>query len=354
MMILRNFLLILACIAIYGCSNIPGLGSLDDVLPDKRTEYQKSRSLPELEVPPDLTVTEGEFAADIPGEESTSLSEFQRQRTQRNRQGSVLGSGESDGEQWLALRGTSIDIWPKLQQFWAEKGYEIDLDDAELGVLETAWKEESGSRHKFKIFTEPDEAGVGTILFMSSEKEDLSEGVWLEATADSRFEKETVRKLNLHFYGEETATSSVATNVSSNKASAAKPTPKPVKLKAEVLDVGDGKSYLAIPREFTRAWREVKSVVERAGYVVESSDLEKGLYDIRYFKPEGEQEEEGLLSKLKFWGGDEEDEGTLYQLSLTGVGDKTEVIVMSSEGEWETGEDANVILEALKENYNKL
>jgi len=353
MMILRNLVLIISFIAVYGCSNIPGLGSLDDVLPDKRTAYQQSRGLPELEVPPDLTVTEGEHAADIPGEESTSLTEFQRQRSQKNRQGSVLGSGEVDGEQWLALRGTSIDIWPKLKEFWNENEYIIDLDDAELGVLETDWKEDGSSRHKFKLFTEPDESG-GTVLYMSSEKQDLSEGEWLEALADSRLEKNTMRKINLHFYGTESvSTNSTVRNTSTSSPSVETETPERIKPKAEVLNVGDGKSYLAIPQEFTRAWRETKTIIERAGYSIEGSDQEKGLYDFRYFKPEGEKEEEGMLSKLKFWG-DDEDEGEVYQLSLTGVGDKTEVIVMNADGEWETGEDAKVILDTLRSFYNKL
>lgn len=351
MMILRNLLLVVSFFFIYGCSNLPGIGDLDKVLPDKRTAYQKSRGLPELEVPPDLTVTEGEYAADIPGEESTSLSEFERQRAQNKRQGSVLGSGEADGEQWLALRGSSYEIWPKLREFWAEKEYVIELDDPELGVLETAWKEDGSSRHKFKIFTEPDESG-GTMLFMSSEKQNLSEGEWLDALADTRLEKNTIRKLNLHFYGTEVA-NVTSTTSSSSKAASAAPAPKPVKPKAEILGVGDGKSYLVIPQEFTRAWREAKMIVERAGYLIETSDQEKGTYDFRYFMPEAEKEEKGLLSKLKFWG-DDEDEGTLYQLSLTGVGNKTEIIVMNKEGEWSTGADADAILDALKENYNKL
>jgi outer membrane protein assembly factor BamC len=353
MIILRNLVLILSFIVFYGCSNIPGLGDLASALPDKQTAYQKSRGMPTLEIPPDLTVTEGEYAADIPGEESTSLSEFQRQRAQNKRQGSVLGSGEADGEQWLALRGSSYDIWPKLHEFWDEKGYVIDLDDAELGVLETDWKEIDSSRHKFKIFTEPNEAG-GTILFLSSEREELSEGEWLEALADTTQEKNVIRKINLHFYGTEVPNVSSSTSSSSSSSSrSASATPEPEKPKAEVLDVGDGKSYLTIPQEFSRAWREAKMVVERAGYLIEASDQEKGLYDFRYFMPEGEEEEKGLLSKLKFWG-DDEDEGKLYQLSLTGVGDKTEIIVMNKDGEWETGEDAKVILETLKENYNKL
>ncbi len=353
MTISRNLFLILSFFFIFGCSNLPGVEDLEKVLPDKRTAYQKSKGLPTLEVPPDLTVTEGEYSAKIPGEESTSLSEFERQRSQNKRQGSVLGSGEADGEQWLALRGSSLDIWPKLREFWRENEYAIDLDDAELGVLETDWKEDGSSRYRFKIFTEPDETG-GTMLFMSSEKQDLSEGEWLDASSDTRMEKNVIRKLNLHFYGTEVPNVASTSNSSKSSASTAPAaTPKPVKPKAEILDIGDGKSYLVIPQEFTRAWREGKMIVERAGYVIEGSDQAKGIYDFRYFKPEGEKEEKGLLSKLKFWG-DDEDEGTPYQLSLTGVGDKTEVIVMNKDGEWETGENAKVILETLKENYNKL
>ena len=353
MIIFRNLVLIFSFLSIFGCSYLPGVEDLEKVLPDKRTAYQKSKGLPTLEVPPDLTVTEGEFSAKIPGEESTSLSEFERQRSQNKRQGTVLGSGEADGEQWLALRGSSFDIWPKLKEFWREKEYVIDLDDAELGVLETDWKEDGSSRYRFKIFTEPDESG-GTILFMSSEKQDLSEGEWLDALADTRMEKNVIRKLNLHFYGTEVANVTSTSNSSKSGVSTAPvATPKPVKPKAEILDVGDGKSYLAIPQEFTRAWREAQMILERAGYLIEDSDQAKGTYDFRYFMPEAEKEEKGLLSKLKFWG-DDEDEGTLYQLSLTGVGDKTEVIVMNKDSEWLTGDDANVILENLKENYNKL
>lgn len=348
MMNLRVSLLIISFITLYGCSNLPGLEDLTGALPDKKTKYQKSKSLPDLEVPPDLTVTEGELSVEIPGEESNSLSEFQAQRNQRTNRGAVLGSGESDGEQWLALRGSSVEIWPKLRAFWQEKGYVIELDDAELGVLETDWREVEGDKHKFKIFTEPNESG-GTILFLSSEKQELSEGEWLDAGADADLEKNVIRKINLHFYGTEISTTSTARTSVTPSAPA-----EPAKPKAEVLDVGEGKSYLAIPQEFTRAWRDTEMLVKRAGYLIEASDQAKGTYDVRYFKLEGEEEEKGILSKLKFWGGDDEDEGTLYQLSLTGVGAKTEVIVMNEKGEWETGEDAMDILDTLRGLYNKL
>ena len=39
--------------ALAGCSRLTS--KLDAVIPDNRTEYRKSRTLPDLEVPPDLT-----------------------------------------------------------------------------------------------------------------------------------------------------------------------------------------------------------------------------------------------------------------------------------------------------------
>ena len=352
MMILRNFALILSSLSIVSCSYLPGVKDLEKVLPDKRTAYQKSTSLPILEVPPDLTVTEGEYSAEIPGEESTSLTEFERQRSENKRQGSVLGSGEQDGEQWLALKGSSSDIWPKLKEFWRKKEYVIDLDDAELGVLETGWKEENSNRYKFKIFAEPTDSG-GTLLFLSSEKQNLTEGEWLNVVVDTGIEKSVIRKINLHFYGTDMEKLENITNDSKISSSIAKTsTPKREKPKAEIFDVGDGKSYLVIPQEFTRGWREARMIVERAEYVIEASDQAKGIYDFRIFKSENEKEEKGFLSKLKFWADD--DAGIPYQLSLTGVGDKTEVIITNEDGNWETSEEAKAILEVLRDNYNKL
>lgn len=350
MMILRNFILLVCVLALFGCSALP---SLDEVLPDKRTTYRKSRDLPTLEVPPDLTVTKGEYAAAIPGEEeSTSLSEFERQRSQSAGGGAVLGGGEFEGEQWLALQGTSVELWPKLREFWKGKGYAMDLDDAELGVLETEWKEGEGDKHKFKIFTEPGQSG-GTILFLSSERQELSEGEWLEAGPDVAMDKNVISELNHHFHGTLVGrTGSTGSSSTSSSFSTSSALPEPIKPKAEVLDVGDGKSYLAIPQEFTRAWRDTELVIQRAGYFIEGSDQEKGTYNFLYYKPKGE-EKKSLLKKLKFWG-DDEDEGTSYQLSLTGVGDKTEIIVMNEKGEWETGDDAAIILSTLQRLFNQL
>lgn len=349
MMNLRIIALVLLAMTLVGCSKMP---TLDKVIPDKRTAYQKSKDLPALEVPPDLTTTSNDEMSIPADAESTSLTEFERQRALGAAAGDrvVLGTGESEDEQWIALLGTAEDIWPKLAEFWKSEGFELDLNDEELGVMETKWKvrsENNGSeRDKFKVFTEAGKSG-DTIVYLSSERQESSEGEWLDADPDVDLEKEVIRQLNLHFYG--AAAVNKASSSSSLDNSVAKKANRP---KTELLSLDTDKIYLAIPHEFTRAWRETELVLKRAGYVVQDSDQEKGTYNFLYFKPKGE-EKKGFLSKLKFWSSDE-DEGASYQLSLTGVGDKTEVIVMNDKGDWETGDDGKNILETLQKLYNQL
>jgi len=343
----RNLIFLNCIVFIYGCESLP---SFDDVLPDKRTTYRKCRDLPELEVPPDLTVTKGEYSSQIPSDsESTSLNEFEKQRLMRKGD-VILGSGDFEGEQWIALRGNAKDIWPKLREFWQGNNYKVYLDDIELGVLETDWKETEKIKQKFKILTELSEDG-GTILFLSSERQELSEGDWLDTQPDSLAEKDIINKLNSHFNDNVLAGGG---GLIKNTSLADSREEEINEVKAQIINSDEGKSYLEINENFNLVRDNTNQVIEQAGYFLENSDSEKGVFSFRYFRPEGEEDEEGFFSKLKFWGDDESGEGLLYQLSLTDVNNKTEIVVLKENGEPETGKDALNILSTLERVYNKV
>ncbi len=90
MSLTKYTVLFLFAFILAGCNSLP---SLDDVLPDTKNEYRKSRDLPVLEVPPDLTNTTNE-AMSIPGEnEAITLNEYQRQRAQAT--GSTVAGASS-------------------------------------------------------------------------------------------------------------------------------------------------------------------------------------------------------------------------------------------------------------------
>jgi len=339
-----------------GCDYIP---ALDEIIPDRRDDYQRSEALPDLEVPPDLTTEALEDPLVIPDEEATTLSEFERRkRRQSGAQGfDVTGTAGYPGELWLTLQGSNTEIWPMLNEYWANKGYSLDLNDAELGVLETDWLQANGDgitvyRNKFKIFTEEGSAPNSTVLFLSSERQekiisdDGSES-WVEIERNNELEQAIVGELNLHFYGN-VVSSAAAQGTSTNTA---RPTSaKPKRKRVELLKLDDEKSYLSLPEEFSRAWVQTEDALGKAGLFVENQDKDKGLYYIVYY-PDPEEDEEGLLSKLKFWG-DDEDDGEEYQVSLTGVGDKTELVILDNEGNWAEYQRAIRILTLLQAQYN--
>jgi len=318
--------------------------------------------MPDLEVPPDLTAGATTEAMTIPGE-GASLSRYQQQR-QGGRQ-SVGSSGPFDsstkgsgtvGEQAIAVNGSESDIWPGLEAFFQDRGYEFEISDAGLGVMETSWSDpiiDDGQtyRDKYKLFTEPgEEAGV-TVLFIDNERQRRSGEVdtdgWIDADSNPRAERFLAAELNKHFNG--SRTSRVATTSQSARGSAESISARAL---AQLESAGDDKIVLSLPEEFTRAWRSTETVLERAGFSIIDRDQGKGMYYINYFDRSA-GEKKGWLSKLAFWK-DDESESVPYVLSLTGSGSKTEVIVLNERGDWQSNRDADRILRIIRNEYNRL
>lgn len=353
------FLLLLL---IAGCGSIP---ALDEVIPDRRSEYKKSESLPDLEVPPDLTTEALEDPMVIPDEEATTLSEYQRQKKQHAggaQSLNVSSTGVNTDELWLTLQGSPVELWPKLNEYWTQKGYKMDLNDAELGVMETDWLQQEGDgivvyRNKFKIVSEEGSTPNSTVLFLTSERqekivEESGSESWVDLENDKKLEQSIVGELNLHFYGSVVSAPKTNTQNTASDSARSAPAAASQRKRAEILKLDDEKSYLSIPEEFSRAWSQTGDALGRAGLFVEKQDKDKGLYYIIYY-PDPEDEEKSLLSKLKFWG-DKEDDGESYQVSLTGVGDKTELVVLDDKGNWADYQRAVRILTLLQAQYNSV
>jgi len=205
-------------------------------------------------------------------------------------------------------------------------------------------------REKFKIFSEEGGTPGKLILFLSSERQENISGSggsvdWIGQESSDEREKELISELNVHFYG----VSAVTSSSTGSKRSASSKSPV---IRAEILNAGDGKEYLTIPDEFSRAWRNIEDAISESGMYIDKKDKEKGIYFVLYY-PAPDEENKSLLSKLKFWGDDDED-GKEFHISLTGVGDKTEVVVLDDEDKWEENRDASRILSILQSHYNRL
>ena|GEM_PF-3384732 len=74
------------------------------------------------------------------------------------------------------------------------------------------------------------------------------------------------------------------------------------------------KAILGLPEEYTLTWCRTEVALEKAGFVIDSSDQDSGMYIITYYG--SSKEKKGFLLKLTFWK-DVEPEGVHYQISLT-------------------------------------
>ena len=377
--------LIAVCLvlSLSGCSKL--IPKLDQVVPDNRIEYRKSKTLPDLEVPPGLTTEAIKDRMAIPeGGQTATYSSYQERVAERKRHQDVEKSANDavrvlDNEHVLAVQGAAKQMWPKLVALMGELGYTLELNDEDLGILETTWIEnqEELARTKFKIFAEPGQEAGTTVLYISNRSEELvtkgSDQVWQPKARDVERERVLVDRVQERLIGHaagvqtEPAPAPREAHASSEKAPAdtaagapeesaatnATEAPEdaaPSTGKAEIISTGGGKVYLSVLEDFSAAWRSTGVALKQAGIDIDQADKDRGIYFIRVPASAGEIKKRGILSKLKFWGDDDEYE---LQINLTGVGAKTEVVVLDKEGRWETGDISKQVLDRLNSALNR-
>jgi len=356
----QRCLTLLAAMTMAGCSYIP---NLDEVLPDRRTEYKKAESLPDLEVPPDLTTDAIGDKMPIPETEggSATYSNYQERVAKETRDRELVTTRNAavkvlENEHVLAVNGAVAQVWPELQAFWADLGYELEIDDEELGVMETGWREnaEALTRDKFKIFAEPGTERGTTVLYVSHVAEELKpegEGlVWKPMARDVELEGRLVDRI-----AESLGTGTEVARYGAGSGAVSRPvaaTGGQGPIRAEIVSAGGGKVYLNVEGDYDAVWQETGAALAAARVEVDDSDLSRGLYTVRVQSDE-EREGRGFFSRLKFWGDDEEPvDPSLYKLSLTNTGERTEIVVLNSVGEWSDRDEARELISVLYDHFS--
>ena len=142
---------VLGVAGLTGCS-----GTLEDtfdkVLPKREATYKSSRSLPPLEVPPDLSSSTLNDALRVPeaAAGSATLSQYnspaQREVVASN--SAVLPDldkvrvARSGDKRWLVVSASPAEVWPRVRDFWLEQGFLIQSEDPGIGIMETDWAEQ--------------------------------------------------------------------------------------------------------------------------------------------------------------------------------------------------------------------
>ncbi len=350
---------------------------------DGQPAYKSSRSVPPLEIPPDLSSATVRDSLPIPGVGATYsqyASGAPQPGTETARAVLPEAAGarieRSGGQRWLAVAMKPEEVWPRLRDFWTDQGLALETEDPDIGLMETEWAERRtplpGTAAK-KLFQRVYEAFYG-IAFRDRYRTRIERGaesgttdihishrgaehvvlgddgpqarqdgplewVWQPRPSDPGLEALMLSRL-LVFLGvdEERAESIVASD--------APPAPR-----ARLVREDGGATALVLDEGFSSAWRRAGLALDRAGFAVEDRDRSRGLFYLRTAGPEDDAKDGGWLSRLRFWKRDDDDEDSGASLVRV-VGDTAEttrIVVLDEDGATDAGPAASRILTVLHE-----
>lgn len=347
-------------IGLAGCTSVGSLFKGDKV--DYRAQSAQTQG---LEVPPDLTQLARDTRYKQDGSGVVSATTYQPPSFGGPATGAANAQGvapntdpnvtieRSSNDRWIVTALTPEQVWPKLKQFWGERGFTLAVEQPDVGVMETDWNEnrskipqdfirstiglvfdsawDSGERDRFRTRVERTEKGTeifvshrGAVEVLTGSNKESS--TWQPRAADTELEAEMLRRLLLKLGAqEERATALVAPGDA--------PPPR-----ARLLQGGTA-GTVEVDDDFDRAWRRVGLALDRSGFAVEDRDRAQGFYYVSYTdqKEAPTKQEPGFFSKLLSLGGGDSDkkdvkQAVRYRVQVKGEGQRSKVIVQSSEG----------------------
>ena len=358
---------------ISGCGGVDVEETLTETvgLEDYSIEYKKSKQVDTLELPPDLSSSRIEDSMIVPGGGSATYSDVAGQHNVVSRQSGVLPVQENiqvvrDGDsRWLVVNAPAEQVWGKVREFWMDLGFLLTVENPQIGIMETDWKENRAdipddfireflktvmesaytapTRDSFRVRIEHGDQQDKTEIFISHrgvlEKVSGESTVWETRPAEPELEAEMLRRLMV-FMGTE-----------DNKARARLAKSGQGAIRARLIKDRDGNTLVDYQTGYPRAWRIVGLALDRVGFTVEDRDRSKGIYYVRYSDPlkDMKSNDEGILSSLVFWGDDEKPSEEEYQVTLVGDEASTQIIVLDKNGKRDKSKTSRRILTLLYE-----
>lgn len=347
--------------ALAGCSTVENFLAGDKV--DYKSQSVKTAP---LEIPPDLTQLQrdGRFAA---SGGSVSASTYQAggaaapASTVATNAVAPTALGDmrvlrEGNQRWLVVPVPAEQLWPQLREFWTERGFNLVIDNAQAGVMETDWAEnraklpqdfvrrtigrvldslyDTGERDRFR--TRVERNGGQTEVYIShrgmieeyagDQRNETT--VWTPRPSDPGLEAEFLTRLMVKLGSKEQVA----------KEAVVKPVTPTAAARARAVA---GQPALQVDEGFDRAWRRVGLALDRSGFTVEDRDRAGGLYFVRYVDPKkaATNAEPGFFAKLFSFGkSDAAAAPVRYRIAVKGEGERTNVAVQNSQGQPENSE----------------
>ncbi len=125
------------------------VGACQSIAEKRKIDYKSTRTLPPLDIPPDLATPEGIKGPEQGASGAATYSGFVSGEAQKKTPtgGEVLPVYEglklehAGQVRWLTVKLPAEQLWPKVREFVLDRGLIIDMENPQTGVLETDWAE---------------------------------------------------------------------------------------------------------------------------------------------------------------------------------------------------------------------
>lgn len=350
----RTALLTAFCLSLAACS---GGGS------NSRIDYKEAKTLPSLEVPPELEAPIDSGVENVPELGAVAPAAGDSRVLPQAEGIRIVRDGST---RWLVIDADAEQLWPKLRQFWSSLGLEIKQDEPAIGIMETQWAENradtptgflarlvkkvfknaysASTRDKYRIRLEP--AGDNrTELYLShyglkevvpeSQTGEIVDTLWEVRPSDPELANEILNRLIVFLGGSKQTATEVLEDEPQQP-------PSRARLQGETLILSEG---------FNRAWRLTGLALDRIGLVVQDRNRSEGIY---YVSRVDQLEDAGVEGESWFGslfsGEEQQQESQQWQIRLNGNETSTRITVRDEQGVPLAQKQSVAILQRLQES----
>ena len=356
-----------------GCSAVKETLSGENAI-----DYQSAQRVDPLSIPPDLTQAAADPRYRAPATGSTTLTQFESlsQSAATTSQAAltqvaVLPSYpgievKRDGNlRWLVIDTPPEQLFPKIEEFWYEMGFNLDVIDPKAGIMITNWAEnrakipegglrgllggildrvyDSGERDKFRTILERVDSTKSEVFISHDHMVEVLYGVeqadvkWERGEEDPGLNAAMLARLMV-FLGEDV-----------DKARQQMAQAEEQQLKPDVQNNVATDGTITIDEPFEQSWRRVGLALDSGNFAVDDRNRSAGDFYVRYVDTDTGRrpEEPGFFSRL--FGADDKPAATQYRLNLQGDGDRTIVRVYNDQGVAQNDETSTRMLSVLAE-----
>src|SRR5688572_31979910 len=159
----KTGLCLLLPLTVASCSmiaKVPGMDRIageEGMFRDRQGEYLEAQTIPRTEIPPEydsLIIDDLLVIPEISAENSASFLDAPRPRPLEGRSDREVVIQRMEDASWIVVDVSPSQVWPRIRDFWREKGIEVAFENPTGGVMETAWFTLAGnivSREKIRV-----------------------------------------------------------------------------------------------------------------------------------------------------------------------------------------------------------